>query len=107
MQLTRSEKVVLGQLNTVLSYGANFNILPIKYSDVPVRQEEISCILILLLKLEFLKNYKGRRGKHENDLSHTETEYYLRLIKNEEATVTKKTSEYLQKLYKQKDEYYE
>lgn len=31
----------------------------------------------------------------------------LRLIKNEEATVTKKTSEYLQKLYKQKDEYYE
>lgn len=36
----------------------------------------------------------------------TETEYYLRLIKNEEATVTKKTSEYLQKLYKQKDEYY-
>lgn len=37
----------------------------------------------------------------------TETEYYLRLIKNEEDTVTKKTSEYLQRLYKQKDEYYE
>ena len=82
MQLTRSEKVVLGQLNTVLSYGANFNILPIKYSDVPVRQEEISCILILLLKLEFLKNYKGRRGKHENDLSHTETEYYFNKYKD-------------------------
>lgn len=37
----------------------------------------------------------------------TETEYYLRLIKNEEATITKKTSEYLQRLYKQKEEYYE
>ena len=33
--------------------------------------------------------------------------YYLRLIKNEEATITKKTSEYLQRLYKQKEEYYE
>lgn len=37
----------------------------------------------------------------------TETEYYLRLVKKEEETVTKKTSEYLKKLYKQKDEYYE
>lgn len=37
----------------------------------------------------------------------TETEYYLRLIQSEENKVTKKTSEYLKKLYQQKDEYYE
>ena len=37
----------------------------------------------------------------------TETEYYLRLVQSEENKVTKKTSEYLEKLYQQKDEYYE
>lgn len=82
MQLTNSEKVVLGYIDASIQLGNNLHTEAIEYSNLPVRQEEISCILILLLKLEFLKNYKGRRGKHEDDLSQEEKEYYSKKYKD-------------------------
>ena len=40
--ITRNEKVVLGQLSTDIALGYNFDTAIIVYSNIPVRQEEVS-----------------------------------------------------------------